>query len=80
MVTLQKYSMLVQIGFILEGKQPVVVQLGPVVGVHVQLRQRSLADIDAVSDPSFSSFFRTPASWSIVQLTRHVLPHLLYKY
>ena len=80
MVTLQLYSKLVQIGFILEGKQPVVVQLGPVVGVHVQLRQRILADIDAVSDPSFSSLFRTPASWSIVQLTRHVLPHLLYTF
>ena len=80
MVTLQKYSKLVQIGFILEGKQPVVVQLGPVVGVHVKLRQRSLAHIDAVSDPSFSSLFRTSASWSIVQLTGHVLPHLLYTY
>ena len=53
-----------------------MVELGPVVGMHVKVRQRGLANIDAVSDPRLPCFLRAPASGSVVQLPRHILPHL----
>ena len=32
-------------------KRPVMIELGPVVGVHVKVRQGGFANIDAVPDP-----------------------------
>ena len=33
------------------GNRPVMIELGPVVGVHVKVRQGGFANIDAVPDP-----------------------------
>ena len=53
-----------------------MIELGPVVGVHVKVRQRSFANIDSVPDPRLPCFLGAPASGPVVQLPRHILPHL----
>ena len=47
-------------------KRPVMIELGPVVGVHVKVRQGGFTNIDAVPDPRLSGFLRAPARWSVV--------------
>ena len=43
-----------------------MIELGPVVGVHVKVRQGGFANIDAVPDPRLSGFLRAPTCWPVV--------------
>ena len=76
MVTLQKSDKYLYQSVAQKCQKPIVVEFGPVVGVHIKIRQRGFADIYAVPDTRLSCFLRASACRTVIQLARHILPYL----